>query len=148
MGMLRPNMGNANYCSAGQLSPLLNDPYYRTIGIGTRIFLGGGGRVRLLAGTQHDPCGARNEHGVPQGRLRGPSGRRRRHEADVHASSSAARPSAATALSLAVGIGIPIPILDEEMARFTGVSDADISAPVIDYGQAYPEAIPANARAT
>ncbi|MDD5618245.1 MAG: homocysteine biosynthesis protein, partial [Candidatus Omnitrophica bacterium] len=42
MGTLKPHLGNANYCSAGQLSPLLNDPYYKTIGIGTRIFLGGG----------------------------------------------------------------------------------------------------------
>ena len=33
LGVLRPNMGNVNYCSAGQLSPLLNDPYYKTIGI-------------------------------------------------------------------------------------------------------------------
>jgi uncharacterized protein (DUF39 family) len=41
--------------------------------------------------------------------------------------------------SLAVGIGIPIPVLDEEMARFTGVCDADISAPVVDYGKAYGE---------
>ncbi|TET52122.1 MAG: hypothetical protein E3J53_03985, partial [Desulfobacteraceae bacterium] len=30
MGMLKPNLGNASYCSAGQLSPLLNDPYYKT----------------------------------------------------------------------------------------------------------------------
>jgi uncharacterized protein (DUF39 family) len=42
MGMLKPRMGNANYATAGQLSPLFNDPYYKTIGIGTRIFLGGG----------------------------------------------------------------------------------------------------------
>ena len=26
MGALKPKMGNANYCSAGQLSPLFNDP--------------------------------------------------------------------------------------------------------------------------
>ncbi|MBL7081887.1 MAG: homocysteine biosynthesis protein, partial [Candidatus Omnitrophica bacterium] len=42
MGTLKSKLGSANYCSAGQLSPLLNDPYYKTIGIGTRIFLGGG----------------------------------------------------------------------------------------------------------
>ncbi len=42
MGALRPQMGNAYYCSAGQLSPLLNDPHYKTLGIGTKIFLGGG----------------------------------------------------------------------------------------------------------
>jgi uncharacterized protein (DUF39 family) len=48
-------MNNANYCSAGQLSPLLNDPHYRTIGIGTRIFLGGGVGYVVYYGTQHDP---------------------------------------------------------------------------------------------
>jgi len=42
MGTLRPHLGNANYCSAGQLSPLLNDPLYKTIGVGTRLYLGGG----------------------------------------------------------------------------------------------------------
>jgi len=41
MGVLHPNLGNVTYCSAGQLSPLLNDPLYRTIGVGSRIFLGG-----------------------------------------------------------------------------------------------------------
>ncbi len=45
MGVLQPKLGNANYCSAGQLSPLLNDPLYKTIGAGTRIFLGGGNRI-------------------------------------------------------------------------------------------------------
>lgn len=36
-----PNIGNANYSTSGELSPLFNDPYLKTIGIGTRIFLGG-----------------------------------------------------------------------------------------------------------
>ncbi len=49
MGTLKPNLGNANYCSAGQLSPLLNDPYYRTMGLGTRIFLGGATGFHNLA---------------------------------------------------------------------------------------------------
>jgi len=40
--------------------------------------------------------------------------------------------------SLAVGLGIPIPILDEEMARFTAVSDDIIEAPVVDYSEGYP----------
>ena len=31
MGVLKPKAANANYCSAGQLSPLFNDPYYKTI---------------------------------------------------------------------------------------------------------------------
>jgi uncharacterized protein (DUF39 family) len=41
MGVLKPRAGNANYSTSGQLSPLLNDPYYLTMGLGTRIFLGG-----------------------------------------------------------------------------------------------------------
>jgi uncharacterized protein (DUF39 family) len=53
MGTLRPNIGNANYCSAGQLSPLMNDPYYMTIGTGTKIFLGGGQGFVSWHGTQH-----------------------------------------------------------------------------------------------
>ena len=66
MGVIQPKLGNANYCSAGQLSPLLNDPYYKTIGIGTRIFLGGGVGYVVGSGTQHNPGVARNERGVPK----------------------------------------------------------------------------------
>ena len=53
MGVLKARMGNANFCSAGQLAPLLNDPLYKTIGIGTRIFLGGGVGYVAWHGTQH-----------------------------------------------------------------------------------------------
>ncbi len=58
MGVLKARLGNANFCSAGQLSPLLNDPLYKTIGIGTRIFLGGGVGYVAWQGTQHNPIGA------------------------------------------------------------------------------------------
>ncbi len=44
--------------------------------------------------------------------------------------------------TLAVGIGVPIPILDEEMLRYTAVSDEDIVAQVVDYSDAYPNCIP------
>lgn len=49
MGTLKPRLGNANYSTSGQLSPLLNDPYYKTLGLGTRIFLGGGAGIHHLA---------------------------------------------------------------------------------------------------
>jgi len=65
MGMLKPGLGNANYSSAGQLSPLLKDPYYRTIGIGTRIFLGGGIGYVAWHGTQHNPDVKRTNLGIP-----------------------------------------------------------------------------------
>jgi uncharacterized protein (DUF39 family) len=44
--------------------------------------------------------------------------------------------------TLAVGIGLPIPILDEEVLRYTTVTDADIVAQVVDYSEAYPNCIP------
>ncbi len=65
MGALKPQCRNANYCSAGELSPLLNDPYYRTIGLGTRIFLGGGIGYVTWNGTQHNPRAPRSENGTP-----------------------------------------------------------------------------------
>ncbi|RLC21892.1 MAG: hypothetical protein DRI57_01210, partial [Deltaproteobacteria bacterium] len=65
MGALKPKAGNANYCSAGQLSPLFNDPCYKTIGLGTRIFLGGGTGYVTWQGTQHKPTAERTEKGVP-----------------------------------------------------------------------------------
>ncbi len=138
MGVLEPDLGNANYCSAGLLSPLLNDPHYRTIGIGTRIFLGGGVGYVYAAGTQHAPDGPRTAGGVPRqgsGTL-AVTGDLKAMSADFLRAVSLT----GYGVSLAVGIGVPIPILDQEMARFTGVRDADILAPVVDYSKDYPEA--------
>src|SRR4030042_4088194 len=67
MGKLLPNFGNITFSSAGQLSPLLNDPYYRTIGIGTRIFIGGAQGYIFWQGTQHAPGSTRSENGTPTG---------------------------------------------------------------------------------
>jgi len=135
MGILLPRTANANYCSAGQLSPLLNDPHYRTIGIGTRIFLAGGVGYVCFHGTQHDPTTGRGENGVPRG-----GAGTMAVTGDLKAMSPEyLRGVSITGygVSLAVGIGIPIPILDEEMARFTAVRDSEIFAPVVDYSENY-----------
>ncbi len=136
MGMLRPNMANVGYCSAGQLSPLLNDPRYRTIGVGTRIFLGGTTGYVYWYGTQHDPNCPRDENGVPRGGAGtlAVTGDLKKMNADYIRGVSMTGYGA----SLALGIGIPIPILDEEMARYTAVTDEEIYAPVIDYSENYP----------
>ena len=137
MGVLKPHMGNANYCSAGQLSPLLNDPYYRTIGTGTRIFLGGGIGYVVCPGTQHDPLVERNEKGVvqgPAGTLAVTGDMKQMDARWIRGVSILGY-----GVSLAVGIGIPIPVLDEEMAVYTSVRDDDISTRVIDYGYDYPQ---------
>ena len=140
MGVLKPRLGNANYCSAGQLSPLLNDPLYKTIGLGTRIFLGGGIGYVVWHGTQHNPGVKRGENGVP----RVPAGTlailgNLKLMNQKHLVGASFQGYGAT---LIVGIGIPIPILDEEICRFTAVKDKDIYAPIVDYSKTYPEREP------
>ena len=132
MGPLKPDMRNVNFATAGCLSPLFNDPWFRTIGTGTRIFLGGGQGYVIGAGTQHDPSPQRTEKGLPlsgsgtlmvRGDLKGMKPRYLRGLSLT-----------GYGVSLSVGVGIPIPILNEEMAAFTGVSNEDILMPVKDYG--------------
>ena len=135
MGVLKPDLGNINYSSAGQLSPLLNDPYYKTIGIGTRIFLGGGIGYVAWQGTQHNPNVARSENGVPRG-----GAGTLAVIGDLKQMNS--RWLLGTSMlgygcSITVGIGVPIPILSEEILTYTTVTDDDIFAAVIDYGGAY-----------
>lgn len=140
MGTLKPQLGNAYYCSAGQLSPLLNDPYYKTIGIGTRIFLGGGTGYVAWQGTQHAPTVKRKTNGIPQapggtiaviGDLKGMS-------PDYLVGTT----FQGYGVTLTVGIGVPIPILDEEILRFTSVKDEDIWTQIVDYSDAYPNCKP------
>jgi uncharacterized protein (DUF39 family) len=139
MGALKPNAANANYCSAGQLSPLFNDPYYKTIGLGTRIFLGGGEGYVTWHGTQHKPSVKRNKKGVPVS----PAG-----TLWVMGDLKKMSPQWLVGMSLqgygcslAVGLGIPIPILNEEIAGYTGISDQDIVTQIVDYGNDYPKGV-------
>ncbi len=55
MGTLLPKYGNVTYSGAGELSPLYKDKCFETIGLGTRIFLGGGMGYVAGEGTQHFP---------------------------------------------------------------------------------------------
>jgi len=137
MGTLMSNLGNANYCSAGQLSPLLNDPFYKTIGIGTRILLGGGIGYIAWWGTQHNPGVKRSEGGVPLS----PAG-----TAAVIGDLKEMSPKWIKGVSfqgygtsLALGIGVPIPVLNQEIAGYTAVSDSEIFTNIVDYSKAYPQ---------
>jgi uncharacterized protein (DUF39 family)/CBS domain-containing protein len=122
MGKLLPRFGNANYAGAGSLNPLCNDPDYETIGIGTRIFLGGGIGYVIGEGTQHNP---KNRFGTLflKGDLKQMTPEYLRGVTYEKYGTS-----------LFVGLGIPIPILNEGLAKKTAIKDEDILTDVIDYG--------------
>ena len=143
MGTLKPNGKNANYCSAGELSPLLNDPLYKTIGLGTKIFLGGGVGFVTWHGTQHNPDVPRTEGGAPMrpaGTSDGPGG----PEADVSEMVEGDQYAGLWHPHMAVGLGIPIPILNAEMAAYTGVSNNELFTQVVDYAYDYPNRVGRN----
>jgi len=132
MGTLLPVFGNANFSTSGELSPLLNDPELRTIGIGTRIILGGAIGYVAWNGTQFNTGKPLNEHGIPVG-----------NAATLALIGDAKQmiPGFIKAayfekygVSLYVGIGIPVPVLDEEMARSLSIRNSQIETNIIDYG--------------
>ncbi|MBN1932152.1 MAG: homocysteine biosynthesis protein [Desulfobacterales bacterium] len=139
MGTLKPQAANVNYCSAGQLSPLFNDPYYKTIGLGTRIFLGGGEGFVTWHGTQHKPSVVRTEKGIPvtpAGTLWVMGDLKKMSPKWIMGVSIQGY-----GCSLAVGLGVPIPLLNEEIAQYAAVSDEELFTQIIDYGYDYPNGI-------
>ena len=131
LGPLLPNLGNAVYSNSGAISPLFNDPDLEVIGIGTRIFLGGGIGYITWEGTQHFPLQKRLSNRTPIG------------------------PAATLALigdakqmqsqwvrgcyfknygpSIMLGVGIPLPVLNEKVVANCSIQDQDIVAPVVDF---------------
>jgi uncharacterized protein (DUF39 family) len=114
----------------------MNDPYYKTIGIGTKIFLGGGIGYVAWQGTQFDPSVPRAENGVPKGGA---------GTLAVIGDLKQMNPRFLVGTSmlgygptLTVGIGVPIPIMSEEILKYTTVTDVEIIATVVDYSDAYP----------
>jgi len=122
MGKLLPRFRNASFSGSGALNPLMNDPDYETIGVGTRIFLGGGQGYVIGEGTQHDPV---NRFGTLM--VRGDCKKM---------SSEFIRGASFTkyGTTLYVGIGIPIPILNKELAKKTAILDEEILTDIVDYG--------------
>ena len=139
LGILEPHMRNATYCSAGQLSPLLNDPFYETIGIGSAVWLAGARGHVHAEGTQHAPTCERTPEGVPKegaGTLALTADMKKMDPEYVRGVSLPGY-----GVSLSLGVGVPIPILSPEVLRRTTVRDRDIYAPLIDYGHDYPQKV-------
>ncbi|MCW4054641.1 MAG: homocysteine biosynthesis protein [Candidatus Bathyarchaeota archaeon] len=122
MGKLLPRLRNATFSGAGELNPLMNDPDYETIGIGTRIFLGGAQGYVIGEGTQHEP---QNRFGTIM--IRGDA---KKMNPEFLRGAAFTR----YGTTLYVGLGIPIPILNEGLAEKTAIRDEEIFTNVIDYG--------------
>ena len=131
MGILLPHIGNANYSTSSQLSPLLNDPQFRTIGIGTRIFLGGAQGYIAWEGTQFSPQILKDEEGkvIYKGGTLAVIGNLKEMSTDYIRAAT----FKGYGVTLVVGIGIPIPILNDEIMRNAAVKDEDIWTEIIDY---------------
>jgi uncharacterized protein (DUF39 family) len=137
MGCLEPRRKNVNYCSAGQLSPLLNDPNYDVIGVGTKVWMAGAQGHVYAEGTQHAGGGPRTPGGVPTGGA---------GTLALTGDMKQMRPEFVRGvsfrgygISLGLGVGIPIPILNPDVLKRTCVRDRDILAPVVDYSTDYPQ---------
>ena len=122
MGKLLPRLRNATFSGAGELNPLMNDPDYETIGIGTRIFLGGTQGYVIGEGTQHDP---KNRFGTIMVR-----GDAKKMNPEFLRGAAFTR----YGTTLYVGMGIPIPLLNEGLAKKTAIRDEEILTNVVDYG--------------
>ena len=107
MGILLPDLGNASYSTSGQLSPLLNDPEFITIGIGTRIFLGGAQGYIAWEGTQFYPQILKDEEGkaIYKGGTLAVVGDLKEMSTDYIRAAT----FKGYGVTLVVGIGIPIP---------------------------------------
>lgn len=131
MGTLLPFGKNINYSTSGELSPLLNDPYLKTIGIGTRIFIGGAQGYIAWNGTQFKTDVERFENGIPKN----PAATLSVVGDLKNMSTEYLSPVAFKnyGVSMNVGIGIPIPIIDEEILRHCSISNSEIYTNIVDY---------------
>jgi L-aspartate semialdehyde sulfurtransferase len=121
MSKLLPRLRNATYSGAGELNPLMNDPDYETMGMGTRIFLGGAQGYIIGEGTQHSP---KNLSGTLM--VKGDA-----KKMSPEFLQGAAFTGYGT--SLYVGLGVPIPILNEGLVRKTAIRDSQILTDIVDY---------------
>ncbi|KJF42813.1 homocysteine biosynthesis protein [Draconibacterium sediminis] len=132
MGSLLPNLRNATYSTSGELSPLLNDPEFKTIGLGTRIFLGGTQGFVVWPGTQFHTTKPKNELGVPvtNGATIAVMGNLKEMSPEYIQAASYEK----YGVSMFVGIGIPIPVLNVDIAKRVSINNSQIETSVLDYG--------------
>jgi len=132
MGKLNSNFGSVNYAGSGEISPLLNDPELKTIGIGTRIFFCGGDGYIAWEGTQFNSNQVKdNKTNLPIGPAATLAITGDLRQMSPEFVKPIVIPGYGVSLSLA--IGIPIPILNKDIAKKVLVKNSDIKTNVEDY---------------
>ena len=130
MGTLLPRFGNMTYSTSGELSPLLKDPKLRTIGIGTRIFLGGAPGYVAWQGTQCVMNHTHYEDGEDY------NGATMALIADMKKMSPRYVRGATMqgyGVTIYLGVGIPIPVLDEDLMFDLSRPNEEIFTNLKDY---------------
>ncbi len=131
LGPLQPNLFNAVYSNPGAISPLFNDPNLELIGLGTRIFLGGGIGYITGEGTQHFPNQKRLPNGTPVGPAATLGAMGDAKQMDPRWVRGCYFRDYGPALML--GIGIALPALNEDVIARAAVRDEDVVAPIVDF---------------
>lgn len=132
MGRLDANGNTVNFSGSGEISPLLNDPLLRTIGIGTRIFFCGGTGYVSWEGTQFNKNTARDaDTNLPVG----PSA-----TIAITAEMRGLNPRYVKAVyipgygvSIYIALGMALPVIDEDFVHDLSVRNKDIKTNVVDY---------------
>ncbi|NJO45311.1 MAG: hypothetical protein HC835_06565 [Oscillatoriales cyanobacterium RM2_1_1] len=131
LGPLQPGLGNAVYANVGAIAPLFNDPDLQLVGVGTRIFLGGGIGYISWEGTQHFPLQKRLANRTPIGPAATLALIGDARQMDPHWVRGCYFKNYGPSLML--GVGIPFPVLREEVVERCAVQDQDIVVPVVDF---------------
>lgn len=130
MGTLLPDCGNVTYATTGEMSPLLNDPEFRTIGLGTRLFLCGAEGYVAWHGTQHMPSATEYEDGVEHagGTLAVIGDMKKMNRRYIRAAVFEKY-----GVSMSIGLGVPIPNLDEDLFQHLARPNSEIYTTCYDY---------------
>ena len=131
LGPLQPRLGNAVYSNPGAISPLLNDPDLQLVGIGSRVFLGGGIGYVAWEGTQHFPLQKRLPNRTPIGPAATLALIGDAKQMDSRWVRGCAFKSYGPSIML--GVGIALPVLDESVVARCAIRDEDLVAPIVDF---------------
>lgn len=131
MGTLIGHLENSTYNSSSFLNPLINDPFCKTIGIGTKVWVGGAQGFIIGHGSNHNPLQKRNKYGIPVG-----AGITLSIIADLDFMQPKwVRGGYLKSFGpvLYIGVGVPIPVLNDEIAENLTITDDKINTTIVDF---------------